>query len=289
MCPSHLDRNPSWSCNIRKGTHHCFSCGFSGNIAHLVAFMTGKTYSDAVVFCNQKIGWSRAHKWREDYSSKNFAPQYLKVAEADMAFFTEPGDEALRSKNISLDSAKAMDIRWNSSEDQWIFPIRDPYNYDLWGWQFKNGRVFRTYPAGIEKSKTLFGLSAFADGSAAVLVESPVDTARLLTAGIGNGLSSLGVSVSDTQLAIILQRAGHIVLALDNDNAGVSETARILRIPEFLPVSRIFNYGVSKAKDPGEMTDSEIREGIRTSLHPLAWLKSKRLDYKPSKNLFRTP
>lgn len=51
-CPSHPDRNPSWSIiddtnNPRNGLHHCFSCQFGGGPAALVKAVRGCTWEEA--------------------------------------------------------------------------------------------------------------------------------------------------------------------------------------------------------------------------------------------------
>ena len=44
-CPSgkHRDKNPSWVIYKNTGIHKCFSCGFQGNIEHLIQYLTGKS------------------------------------------------------------------------------------------------------------------------------------------------------------------------------------------------------------------------------------------------------
>ena len=270
--PSHNDRHPSWSMNLKTGVHHCFSCGFSGSLAHLVSVVLHLSYPEAVSWCNSKIGWARAHQWREDVDNTNFSPAYLKLTDADLALFTLPPEDKLKEKQISQESCEALGIKWNPEEHTWICPVREPFTNSLWGWQSKNDRDFKHYPRGIRKSETLFGLDAFPNGSPVVLVESPIDCARLFTAGIRGGLSSYGVQVSNHQFSLIHSVSEHLVIALDNDMPGVDQTARICT--EFDQVRRIsvFNYGLSQAKDPGEMTDEEIEFGIQFAWPKLRWL-----------------
>lgn len=277
LCPAHDDRKPSWYCNLKTGVHHCFSCNFSGNLASLVSHVLGLTYPESVIWVNSRVGWARAAWWREDVKIRNYSPQSLRIfeqmTEAEMALFTDPPEDKLKSKNITLESARLFGVKWNPAELTWIFPIRDPNTNELWGWQLKNDRYFRGYPRGIRKSETLFGISATEHDGTFVLVESPVDTVRLHAAGIRNGISSFGVSVSAVQFSLILRDTEHLVLALDNDRAGVSETARICRDVKSISDVRIFSYGDSEAKDPGEMTDKEIQEGMAHAIPRIRWLR----------------
>lgn len=271
-CPAHNDRHPSWSLNIRTGVHHCFSCGFSGSLASLVALMLNLTYPEAVLWCNARVGWAVAHQWREAVDSISFSPQYMKVGEADMALFTDPPEAELEGKGISRESADAYGILWNPDRQEWIFPVRDPHTNELWGWQSKNARTFRHYPAGIRRSETLFGLGAFHYGCPVILIESPIDVAYIYSAGKRGGLSSFGVQVSNQQLSIIHRVTEHLVLAFDRDSAGVEQTARICNEFDQVRTIRVFNYGHVHVKDPGEMTYDEVLYGINNSIPALRFL-----------------
>lgn len=271
-CPSgrHEDKSPSWYINIETGLHHCFSCDYSGNLPGLVADLKKIPYTEAVSWCNGKIGWAKAQQWRtQDHN----IPEYKRLSESSLALFTGPPDDMLAEKRITREAANEFEVLWNPSQSQWIFPIRNPEDQSLWGWQLKNGRIFRSYPAGIKKSETLFGIRAFTDGSTPVLVESPIDAVRLYASGVRGGLSSLGVQVSDKQLSFILSRSDSIILALDNDLAGVQETARICRVYGQIPTIRIFNYGASTGKDPGELTQEEVLYGIDNAHNKIRWLR----------------
>lgn len=273
-CPSHDDRHPSWSINLRSGVHHCFSCGFAGNLASLVAHSLEIPYTEAVIWCNTKLGWARAQYWREDVNLRNYAPAKLKLTEASLALFTEPPIELLIQRGITREAAQQFGVLWDEEKQSWIFPIRDPYTHDLWGWQIKNGRTYRGYPAGVRKSETLYGLQAFEYGSPAILVESPIDVVRLYCAGFRGGLASYGVSVSAAQFAIILNITDSLTVALDNDLPGVGETTRICK--EFtIPELRVFNYGSVSAKDPGELIDEEILEGMQNATSSIRWLRER--------------
>lgn len=266
LCPSHKERHPSWSINLKSGLHHCFSCGFRGTLDGLVAYVLNLSYPEAHIWVAQRTKDSALAFWRDNKQEVSYAPAYLRISELELNQFDEPPQEFLDKRGLTAQAARTYGIRWNSDTTSWILPIRDPDNNDLWGWQEKSAvdRRYRNYPRGIKKSKTLFGLSAFEHGSTAVLVESPLDVVRLSVAGIRGGVSSYGVSVSDCQLAIIHRVSEHLVLALDNDSAGVGETDRIVRDFKQLRVS-VFSYGESVGKDPGDLTDEQIIYGVRNA------------------------
>ena len=264
-CPAHDDSHPSWSCNLRTGAHHCFSCGFAGSLAGLASYVLDLPYPEAVLWVNARAGAARVTAWREDQALRevNFSPAYMKLSEASLALFTDPPGKEIWARNTTLDDCQDFGILWSPDTEDWIFPIRDPYNNELWGWQRKSARErrYRNYPAGVRKSETLFGLGSFAHGSTAILVESPVDCAVLATCGIRGGLASYGVQVSNKQLSLVHRLASDLVLALDNDHDGIRETDRIMHEYNLLPV-RAFDYGDCGEKDVGRMALSDIRKGI---------------------------
>lgn len=279
-CPFHnpeglRENHVSFSVSMKNGTYYCFSCGAKGNLAHLMSRLKGMPYPLAVIEVNGKIGWAKADAWREDYENKNFAPPTFKISETDLALFTDVPQDVLEGRGIEPEQAKLFGVRWNTDNRSWILPIRDPNTNELWGWQekFNDTRLFRNYPSGIKKSKTLFGLDAFADGSTITLVESPLDAVRVSAFGRGSGLASSGLQISNQQLSIVFDRSNDVVLALDNDSAGVRETTRICR--EYLGQGKItvFSYEFSDAKDPGDMSDKEIELGYTYQVSALRWLR----------------
>lgn len=270
------ENHPSFSVSLKNGTFYCFSCGAKGNLAYLVSRIKDIPYPQAVIYVNEKIGWARADKWREDYENKNFAPPTFKITEADMALFTDVPEKVLARRHVEPGYAKKFKVRWNSKNESWILPIRDPYSYELWGWQEKyaNVRNFRNYPAGIRKSQTLFGLDAFADGSTAILVESPIDAVRVSSFGKGSGLACSGLQISNTQLSLVFERSDNVVLALDSDNPGIQETARICAECKGRAKIWVFSYEhVPRAKDPGEMDDIEVSLGFENMKSGLRWMR----------------
>lgn len=274
-CPAHDDKHPSWSVNLKNGVHYCFACGFKGSLAGLVAYMLRYNYQEAVLWLNARLGWLKATQWwEENEDNTSYSPAYMKIGEAELALFTFPPDDALESRRITAESAAKYDVMWNPERQSWIFTIRDPYNNDLWGWQEKNDRIFRNFPSGVRKSETLFGSGTFVHDSTLSLVESPIDCVRLDAVGISGGLSGYGVQISNKQLSVIQRITEHLVLALDNDRAGISETARICREFSGVKSIHVFNYGLSGGKDPGELSEGEIRFGFENKISSIRWLKT---------------
>jgi DNA primase len=272
-CPFHSpDDHPSWYINLKSGLHHCFSCRARGNLCHLLVHVLQLSYAEAVIQANDIVGAARVGEWQENYYRVSFSPPAIKVTEADKALFTDPPREALHDKNITLDAAQYYGIQWNPEHESWICPYYDPYSNELWGWQEKNKRVFRNFPAGTKKSKTLFGYPQLKNMSA-MLVESPVDCAVANSAGYENTVASFGLP-NVYQLYLMQIRVDSFIFALDNDGPGKKATREL--IPEALKMFRnvkVLPYLYTKAKDIGEMNYQSIRTEIAEAEPALAWIR----------------
>lgn len=134
---------------------------------------------------------------------------------------------------------------------------------DTWGWQAKSRDKVRNHPPGIKKGRTLFGIEVLASDTSVVLVESPLDAAYLYTLGIP-AVAAFGVQVSDMQMHLLVERVDELVLALDNDKAGIAETKRLINDRWHHRMRmRVFDYTDVEGKDPGELDPAAIRRGIR--------------------------
>lgn len=277
VCPYHRDQHPSFSINTRSGVFYCFACGAKGSLAKFIADMNGVSYANAVITANDIVGHARMNKWKEEQDNISFSPMSLKVTEADMALFTDPPQEALDSKHVTLEATHHYGIKWNTVHNTWIFPYHDPCTNEIWGWQEKNSRIFRNYPAGTKKSRTLFGYAELSYGNAVVLVESPIDCAVVHSAGIADAVSTFGVPTGTYQLELLQRKRSHtLILALDNDKAGIDGTRNL--IPEAVKMFKrvqVANYQSTSAKDVGEMNKTEIYQCLEGNADPaLLWMQN---------------
>ena len=274
LCPNpdHHDRRPSWSCNLDTGEHHCFACGFGGSFTLLVGRMLGLTRGDSE-------SWVRERKVK-DIAAGHIGPREVhervspSVSEADTWRFTDPPAEALASRGLHADACKRYEVMWDDRADMWITPVRDKRG-KLLGWQEKNARHFNNYPRSLVKSASLFGWGLVPDGGTAILVESPLDCPYTLPACPPGmvPVSSFGASVSREQVALLRARAGRVVLALDNDEAGWRSVSKLayafgtVRTDVFAygPVAReLGRYVIAEpdGRDPGNLSMDEVSWGI---------------------------
>ena len=290
LCPMHerrtgaQDNTPSWYINADTGQHICFSCGYKGNITHLVCDVN-EFYTDT--YGTFSYDYAAAQLWLSQVSEipmekmleiiqalpnrMGASPKPLEMSEARLSVFVEPPMYALEHRNILPASAAAYGVLWDDAKKNWILPLREPHFNRLMGWQEK-GTVNRTFfnrPAGLQKSKTLFGIEN-QDKLCTIVVESPLDCLRIHSAGVTSAIVAIcGSSPSEEQVKL-LRYSEKVIAAFDNDAAGHKASKEMLKLANKYSLNLFFfNYGSSKKKDPGDMTDVEIRWGItnaKTSL-----------------------
>jgi hypothetical protein len=286
-CPMHFERvgredtNPSWSINIETGVHHCFSCGYKGNLLTLVCelneFFTewGRLDFDAAkawLRQNIELDFEALAKQLEELRNSYIAlPKPLEMSEARLAVFEEAPEWALSARKLSEEACWAYGVKWNTRDSSWITPIRNPHTNALMGWQEKgqSSRLFRNRPTGVTKSTTLFGYNVFPK-TTMIVVESPLDAVRLATVGIHGGVSTFGASISRDQLEL-MRTSNKLIIAMDNPNVDPAGEKAAKEIFDYVRSSGMecwfFNYGDSKCKDVGDMDEVQIRYGIDNAKH----------------------
>lgn len=293
-CPGHekilgrKDRRPgTWSVARTTGNHHCFSCGYGGTLIELILEHKGGTVWGALARMKEfGIDPSDPDDLPDSFFEKRRRTSAVpdQLPERELAGFQDPPLKALKDRHLTPASCREYGVRWNGERKSWITPIR-LVGGALIGWQEKSKRFFNNHPDKVPKSQTLFGIDVFPENATAILVESPLDVCRLHSAGFLGGVSSFGVMVSDDQMRLLLSVTEELILALDNDDNGVRETAHLLHgeprggkfkkqgipwLAKFASIE-VFNYGGSTAKDPGEMTNEEIAWGIENATPGEDW------------------
>ena len=291
LCPMHFERtgrvdhSPSWWINLETGQHICFSCHYKGGLLSLICDV--KELRTKLWDGVYEPDYTSAKLWLSTISDitpeklanalqnlPKFVAPYekpLEMSESRLAVFTDPPLEQLISRNITLESTRAYGILWDTKTDSWILPLRNPFDGTLLGWQEKGvlNRTFMNRPAGLQKSTTLFGADLMND-EVAYVVESPLDCARIYSAGFYGAVAICGSTISDKQISL-LRNTSQVIVAFDNpkvDLAGksASDSLRGLALKYGINAS-YFNYGDTGKKDPGDMTDEEIAWGIKHCQH----------------------
>jgi len=274
FCPMHKartgkeDHNPSWWINGNTGAHICFSCGYKGNIYTLVGDLKGLDYFDAKDFVEEQEEIPLDSLMKRIKELPEYVPAIdpIGMSEARLAVFTDPPVSELKKRFLNQKVAKHHGVLWDEQNNAWILPIRDPNNFSLWGWQEKgaSGRFFKNQPAGVKKSKTVFGVEVMAT-DILVVVESPLDVVRLAAAGVEGAISTYGAMLSEDQ-AKIMRRAEKVIAAFDNDDSGKKANVQMHGFARKYGMDlSYFNYKGIDVKDVGDMSIDEIHQGIETA------------------------
>lgn len=271
-CPVHIkvvgreDRSPSWSMNTESGLWICFSCGARGTLSSLLYELTGT----AGVSAQQHLieaGVRRLTTPQTRYDN----PTYV---DEDAFFkFERVSDSKCFSRNLDPDLVFRYGVRWNRQNKSWVIPILSITGKIL-GWQEKKPGWFRNFPVGVKKGDTLFGVERFS-GRTAVIVESPLDVVRFASVySKPMALATFGAQVTRRQLELLLHVADTVVVAMDNDDAGIASSMNIYKsIGTPRRGLRWWNYQNTDAKDIGEMSDDQIETGYLTASIVPPWVK----------------
>lgn len=265
--PEHDDANPTnYSVNVESGDGFCFACGFRHEgLTSLVAMLlkldgwhASRWLRDRGATVSARL--ERIQERRDPSRRTDFDPGEYSI-ESQFAVFSDPPASALRERELTRDAVVDYGVRWNDAAGTFILPVHSPRG-SLIGWQERTKPRPKNHPYGLKKKTTLFGVEIFR-GKTAILVESPLDAVRLWSEGVDGGLSSFGARVSPAQMQLIIARASRLLIALDDDEAGISMTEELVaQYAHRIPI-HCFEYGDAAGKDPGELTTHEILRGIR--------------------------
>jgi DNA primase len=266
------DHRPSWWINTETGAHICFSCGYKGNIYTLISDVKGIDYHDARDYIDDtaEVPIDSLMKRIKELPQYVVAEETVPMSEARLAVYGEPPDIELKKRFLTREAVNKYEVLWDETNEAWILPIRDPETFSLLGWQEKGarGRFFKNQPAGVKKSKTVFGVQHLNEEQL-IVVESPLDVVRLESVGICGSVSIYGAMMSEEQ-AKIIRRAKRVIAAFDNDPAGKKACEQIRDYARKYGFDLLFfNYNGIDVKDVGDMTPSEISLGLETAKHML--------------------
>lgn len=271
-CPAHKDRtgkpdnDPSWSINLDKGVHHCFSCGWKGSLKSLVKYMTGEDLLDEVDLRPGAMADVLSSLQDVDVEAQRYGSYRKVLPENSLAVFTEPPEDALRDRKVSGAACRDLGALWDHRSDSWILTIRDSQDC-LLGWQVKSTRnkSFRNFPPGVPKRESLFGFSTARRSDFVVVVESPLDAVYLASYKVP-AVATYGASVSLQQSRLLSMQWGLVISAFDNDAAGRKATKMLINSPSAINLC-VMQY-TDETKDPGEMPIRALLHQIRTAPSP---------------------
>lgn len=268
-CPAHKDRtgkpdgSPSWSINLDKGMHHCFSCGYKGSLKSLVRYMTGEDWDEEIDLRPGAMSEVLSSLQQVDVDSQQYGTFTRTLPETALNVFGEPPEHALQQRRVSSAACRNLGALWDSRTESWILTIRDSHDR-LLGWQIKGtlDRTFRNFPPGVPKRESLFGFASARSSDFVVVVESPLDAVYLASYKVP-AVATYGASVSLQQSRLLSMQWGLVISAFDNDEAGRKATKTLINSPSAINLC-VMQY-TDDTKDPGDMPIRALLHQIKTA------------------------
>ena len=275
LCPMHKqrmgkeDHNPSWWINLNTGAHICFSCGYKGNVYTLFADVKGLNILEAKeqIKTDSNVPLDSLLRRLKELPQYVQADEPIGMSEARLAVYTDAPEIELKKRFLTREAVDKYGVLWDEKMSAWILPIRDANTFDLMGWQEKGarGRYFRNQPAGVKKSKTLFGINVVPSNEWWVVVESPLDAVRLESLNY-HAVATFGAILSEDQ-AKLMRRSSKIIAAFDNDAAGKKACEQMLGFAKRYGMElAFFNYKNILEKDVGDMHVADVVNGIEKAV-----------------------
>lgn len=260
-CPLHHDNNPSFSLNIHQGVWICFSgCG-KGDFIRLVELVLNCSPQEAHDWVNNNGKPSSVEQLSKVFTTA-FNPLEPVAKKPDTGWLDRY--ETLSSKAMPIwfltrgftwSTITKWDIRYDPFSDAVVIPVMD--KGVLVGTITRN--TIKDLPkyqnsTHLPKSEILFGEISNTH-SEIIICEGVLDALWFWQNGY-HAVSILGSSLSAKQIGLLQEyRFGEIILALDNDEAGLKGTMdAIKKLTEagyLLPQIKIMRYpeGAKDAQD----------------------------------------
>lgn len=276
-CPYHKngqERRPSAGIRKSDGMFHCLACGETHSLPEVIAYCFGhsdftfgykwlvKNFSTAVAQDRADIKLNLVRNRANDEVEK--INDEVGEEELDSYRYTHP----YMYKRGLIDSIiEFFDIGYDVKTNSITFPVRDSKGSCMFVAKRSVGRKRFDLPKNIEKP--LYGLYEIGQRKFSVkdcgkiyVCEGLFDCLRLWCNG-KFAVAGFGCLFSDYQVQLLnALPTRHLVLALDNDDAGIKATKRLKKVITNKLVTRVILP--PHRKDIGECTDNEIQNLVET-------------------------
>lgn len=262
-CPFHDNvHSPACYINTKTGLWQCFnpSCGKKGNFRQLYKHMTGKTYGREWILdpvnLQRELDLALVIKdGTEELSTDSIQVDY-ESGEVDNL-------QTLVDRGYDLDILEYFEIGYSKVKDRVVIPVRDP-QYKLVG---LIGRAIHDwqeprylYNKGFKRADVLFNIQNAKQYDSVIICEGSLDAIKVAQSGFKNVVATLGAKVSPNQVRMIKKYFDAITVFSDNDDAGAEMRRAII---EECRGKEIYTVAIPDGlKDPGDMTDIQIKQAI---------------------------
>jgi len=268
-CVFHDDHTPSCSMNLKTGVFHCFSCHAKGTVIDFVAKMENIDYEEAKTKIISK-GITKIEIDLMELVRRKLFPEEKKVSEfldesvlnKYKGFMHKSILERIPNKEV----LKQFEISYSKEQNRTILPVRN-HQGKLVGItaQSINKEIprFKTLEPikGFKKSNYLYGLNLCKGKLLIAICEGHFDVINFYNHGFPFAVGIMGSFMSEIQKNLLTRYTNHVVLALDNDEAGKNATKKIAEQLKGIVKINVITYPEGR-KDPGEMNQVELYEAL---------------------------
>lgn len=303
-CPYHGNRDtPAFNVSKRRGSFICFNptCGVSGTLVELIRYQKKVNIFQAeriIIKARNDDSETLQDRIKEnlekpvDFQEWEYADKLPKMKEA--LWNTPHALEYMHSRQFEDDTLDYFDVGYSNAKgkNMVVVPMHDPVGLPIGIIGRSASHIDKRFKnsTGLPKSQTVFNLHrARRHGERIVLVEASFCAMRVHQAGYPNVGALLGGHITDrqayylkryfTEIIIMTdfepdKRYNHLCRACNNacrgHRAGRDLGHKIANLMRGKRVSwAAFDDKVvypNRAKDPGEMTDDEIRQCLKNSV-----------------------
>jgi DNA primase len=251
-------------CEVRQGR-------VGGNVLDLVAWLEGCSIRDAGLrLQDHECGWRADIRVCEEQlaskgSSGISSPDPVPPLRFSLHLHWHP---YLEQRGISPSTAAWFGIGYYAGSgflrQRIVFPIHDNKGQLIAyaGRSMDDSEPRYLFPPGFRKSQVVFNLhrAGAGSGGCAIVVEGFFDCLRVHQAGYRNVVALLGISLSEMQEKLLLERFQRLVLMLDGDEAGRRASQQLAtRLCGKVSLSMA---GVPSGRQPDQLSSEEIGQSL---------------------------
>lgn len=284
-CPFHSNTyTAAFAVNKATGLYLCYNpdceANYGGEFEWLVMQLSDRNRLEAKRFIAKKGSETKKDitsilsHLTEAEERMPIIPQ-MKIDELVEQFWSAPDAvEYMRGRGFTDETIKTFEVGFDRSRQLVTVPIHSP-DGDVVG---VNGRGIYSKRHKLSKrlprNRILFNLHRAKQSPIAVITESQFDSMRVHQAGYPNTVATMGSHVSKEQFALLQKYFERVIIMMDADKAGRKAGRNIAsgyagKVEWAIwSEDEVYPHG---AKDPGEMTDEEIKKCIENSVSNLEY------------------
>lgn len=302
------ERNPTASLNYQKLTFNCLGCGSHGGLLWFIATVRGCSTQEAYRWLEQSAGIGADVMDTERllsiiqafYSPATLAtdiiPTYSDRVIEEWAQYIHPymttgaEDLGIPGRHIPEDNLRRLRVGWDPEADRIIIPHF--WKGKLVGWQGRRiwasqGEKYRSTP-DFPKDQTIYNVDPSRRYRRLLVVESPmtvVSKIHLLPHEDDGFGGTFGSEITDRQVRL-MAKADHVILWVDNDEAGWKSMVGSKNIPglteRLSPYTRVSVVDNPYDADGADVSDDDFCRLVEERAVPYVLWKPRRgalLDY----------